>query len=67
MSGTGAFPPPPAADPSAALHSAALARLQALHNRLAQARPRALAAAVDGEDAVDVALRLLDQLPPERA
>ena len=62
---TGAFPPPPAADPAAALHDAAVARLQHLHNRLAVTRPRALAAARPGEDAVDVALRLVDTLPPE--
>jgi hypothetical protein len=42
-------------------------RLQALHNYLAQNRPRALAAAADGEDAVDVALRLMGQLPAEHA
>lgn len=66
MSGFGAFPAPPAQDPAAALHSPAVARLQALHNALALTRPRALAAAQEGEDAVDVALRLLGQLPPER-
>ncbi|QDN94921.1 hypothetical protein FNV58_00915 (plasmid) [Streptomyces sp. RLB1-9] len=65
MSGSGAFPPPPAADPSTALHDSAVAALQRLHNYLAVNRPRALAAA-DGGDAVDVALQLLDRLPPER-
>jgi hypothetical protein len=65
VSGPGAFPPPPAADPAAALHDAAVGALQRLHNYLAVNRPRALAAA-DGGDAVDVALRLLDGLPPER-
>ena len=65
MSGSGAFPPPPAADPATALHDAAVAALQRLHNYLAVNRPKALAAA-DGGDAVDVALRLMDGLPPER-
>lgn len=60
---SGAFPPPPAADPGAALHDAAVARLQVLHNHLAVTRPRALAGAGAGEDAVDVAMRLLDTLP----
>jgi hypothetical protein len=65
VSGSGAFPPPPAADPAAALHDATVGALQRLHNYLAVNRPRALAAA-DGGDAVDVTLRLLDGLPPER-
>lgn len=65
MSASGAFPPPPAADPAAALHDGAVAALQRLHNYLAVNRPKALAAA-DGGDAVDVALRLLERLPPER-
>lgn len=42
-----------------------MAALQRLHNWLAVNRPKALAAA-DGGDAVDVALRLLERLPPER-
>lgn len=65
MSGSGAFPPPPASDPATALHDAAVAALQRLHNYLAVNRPKALAAA-DGGDAVDVAQRLMDSLPPER-
>lgn len=65
MSGSGAFPPPPAADPATALHDGAVAALQRLHNYLAVNRPKALVAA-DGGDAVDVAIRLLEQLPPER-
>lgn len=65
MSAPGAFPPPPATDPAAALHDGAVAALQRLHNWLAVNRPKALAAA-DGGDAVDVALRLLERLPPER-
>lgn len=65
MSGSGAFPPPPAADPATALHDGAVAVLQRLHNYLAVNRPKAMAAA-DGGDAVDVAVRLLEQLPPER-
>lgn len=65
MSGTGAFPEPPAVDPAAALHDAAVGRLQQLHNHLALTRPRALAAARPGEDAVAVAIRLLERLPPE--
>lgn len=63
----GSFPPPPVADPAAALHDAAVGRLQMLHNQLALTRPRALAAAADGEDAVDVVLRLLNTLPAERS
>ncbi|MFF7198251.1 hypothetical protein ACFZAM_31645 [Streptomyces sp. NPDC008079] len=62
---TGAFPPPPTTDPGAALHDAAVRRLQVLHNHLAVNRPRALAAAGPGEDAVDVTIRLLDSLPGE--
>lgn len=62
----GSFPPPPASDPAAALHSEAVAALQRLHNHLAVTRPRALAEAPDGESAVDVAIRLLQQLTPER-
>lgn len=65
MSAAGAFPPPPAQDPASGLHDAAVAGLQRLHNYLAVHRPRALAAA-DGGDAVDVALELLQRLPPER-
>lgn len=65
MTGTGAFPPPPAADPAVALHDAAVARLQALHNHLAVTRPAALAAALPGQDCVDVAVQLLDQLRAE--
>jgi hypothetical protein len=42
-----------------------VAALQRLHNYLAVNRPKALAAA-DGGDAVDVAQRLMDSLPPER-
>lgn len=64
MSALGAFPPPPARDPAAALHDGAVAALQRLHNHLAVHRPRALAAA-DGGDAVDVAIGLLERLPPE--
>lgn len=60
------FPAPPTADPAVALHDAAVAALQRLHNWLAVNRPRALAAAAGGEDAVAVAVRLLEQLPPER-
>ncbi|WP_428957847.1 hypothetical protein [Streptomyces sp. cg35] len=66
MSGEGAFPAPLSADPGAGLHDAAVAALQRLHNHLAVTRPRALAAAADGEDAVDIAVRLLDRLPPEQ-
>ncbi|MEU9405693.1 hypothetical protein AB0E08_08300 [Streptomyces sp. NPDC048281] len=66
MSGSGAFPPPPASDPAAALHDTAVAALQRLHNYLAVNRPKALAAADGGEDAADVAIRLLGQLPAER-
>ncbi|MFH8483170.1 hypothetical protein [Streptomyces sp. NPDC018055] len=62
----GAFPPPPAYDPVQALHSLAVADLMRLHNYLAVHRPRALAAALAGESAADVAVRLLGQLPPER-
>jgi hypothetical protein len=65
VSGTGAFPPPPASDPAVALHDSAVGSLQRLHNWLAVNRPRALAAA-GGGDAVDVAVALLEQLPPER-
>lgn len=61
----GSFPPPPASDPAAGLHSAAVAALQRLHNHLAVTRPRALAGATPGEDAVDVAIRLLQRLPDE--
>ncbi|MET7363169.1 hypothetical protein ABZS76_32695 [Streptomyces sp. NPDC005562] len=67
MSAPGAFPVPPSTDPGAALHDAAVAALTRLHNHLAVHRPRALAAAADGEDAVDVVLSLVDRLPPERA
>jgi hypothetical protein len=59
------FPAPPTADPAIALHDAAVAALQRLHNYLAVHRPRALSAAGANEDTVDVALRLLKQLPPE--
>jgi hypothetical protein len=62
---TGQFPAPPAADPADALHDGAVSALQRLHNYLAVHRPRALAAA-DGKDAVDVAVQLLERLPPER-
>ena len=65
MSASGAFPPPPAQDPAAGLHDPAVAALQRLHNYLAVNRPKALAAAWNG-DAVDVALALLKRLPPER-
>lgn len=65
MSGTGAFPPPPASDPAVSLHDAAVAALQRLHNWLAVNRPKALAAA-DGGDVVDVTVALLEQLPLER-
>jgi hypothetical protein len=67
VSGSGAFPQPPAADPAAALHDGAVAALQRLHNYLAVNRPKALtAAALDGQDAVGVAISLLRRLPPER-
>ncbi|MGW1436947.1 hypothetical protein ACWD7M_17055 [Streptomyces griseus] len=62
----GAFPDPPAHDPAQALHSLAVSDLMRLHNYLAVHRPRALAAAAEGESAADVAVRLLGQLPPER-
>lgn len=65
MSGSGAFPPPPADDPATGLHDGAVAALQRLHNYLAVHRPRALAAA-DGGDAVAVAIGLIGRLPPER-
>ncbi|MEV7674999.1 hypothetical protein [Streptomyces sp. NPDC088752] len=42
-----------------------MAALQRLHNHLAVTRPRALAGATPGEDAVDVAIRLLQRLPDE--
>lgn len=67
MSGSGAFPEPPAQDPAAGLHDGAVAALQRLHNYLAVDRPKALAAgASSGLDAVGVALGLLQRLPPER-
>jgi hypothetical protein len=67
VSGAEQFPAPPTADPAIALHDAAVAALQRLHNWLAVNRPKTLAAAAGGEDAVEVAVRLLEQLPPERA
>lgn len=67
MSGSGAFPPPPAPDPAIALHDKAVAALQRLHNYLAVDRPKALAAgAAGGQDAVDVAVALMRGLPAER-
>ncbi|WP_168713673.1 hypothetical protein [Streptomyces sp. A0642] len=62
----GSFPAPPASDPGQALHSLAVADLMRLHNYLAVHRPRALATATEGESAAAVAIRLLQQLPPER-
>lgn len=59
----GDFPLPPTADPGVALHTASVARMQHLHNWLGRNHPRHLAAAGDGEDAVDVAIRLLGRLP----
>lgn len=67
MSDGGGFPAPPTADPGVALHDAAVRRLMVLHNLLATTRPRTLASAGPGEDAVDVAVRLINSLPPERA
>lgn len=59
----GAFPPPPVSDPGQALQDPSAAELQRLHNWLATNRPADLAAARSGENAVDVALRLLARLP----
>jgi len=67
VSAAGAFPPPPAQDPASGLHDEAVAALQRLHNYLATDRPKALAAgAAGGQDAVTVAIVLLQRLPMER-
>ncbi|GAA1979084.1 hypothetical protein [Kitasatospora viridis] len=57
------FPPPPTDDPGRALADPLVAQMQRLHNWLAVHRPVDLAAAREGESAVDVALRLMALLP----